>query len=385
MSKKRKTILSIDGGGIRGLIPATILAEIESRAFIYIRDRINGPNGPEEEEQRKELNAALDHLTQTRKETQTGKEKKNIPTAELFDMIAGSSTGGILALGLVKKDSEEKPEHLAEDLVKLYTEKGPKIFRRSFWKKATQLLAAKYSSKELRKALDKFFNGARLSQAFCDVIITSYEIKKSIPWFFKSNPPEGKNKEAYDFSMTDVALATSAAPTYFKPHKMSVTANGEKYEGKFVDGGIYANHPAMCAFVEARTQCPKAKILLVSLGTGAHAPFSRPNQKRRWGIFSWSKRNRLINIIIDGASDTVNYQLDRLLTKLGNGRFYRLQLDLPKNRADLDNAEQGNLDALQELAKKLMKTDKKFDDLCDAVFDELYERLQRTGNHTDEP
>ena len=376
MSKKLKTILSIDGGGIRGIIPATILAEIENRAFIDIKARIKGPNGPEEEEQRKELKSALDRLTQARK------GKKFIPTAELFDMIAGTSTGGILALGLAKKDSEERPEHLADDLVRLYTERGPKIFRRSFWKKATQFLAAKYSSKELRKALDKLFKGARLNQAFCDVIITSYEIKKSIPWFFKSNPPEGRNEETYDFSMTDVALATSAAPTYFKPHEMSVTANGEEYEGKFVDGGIYANHPAMCAFVEARTQCPKAEILLVSLGTGAHAPFSRPSQRRGWGIFSWAKRNRLVNIVIDGASDTVGYQLDRLLTKLGNGEFYRLQLDLTEDQADLDNAKRENLDALQGLAKDLIKNNKTFDALCKAVFDELYERLQSPDNHT---
>lgn len=380
MSKKRKTILSIDGGGIRGIIPATILAEIERKAVIEIRDRINGPNGPEEEERKKELHSALDRLTQIRK------GEKFIPTAELFDMIAGSSTGGILALGLAtKKDSEERPKHSADRLVKLYRKSGPKIFRRSFWKKATQFLAAKYSSRELRKALDELFKGARLSQAFCDVIVTSYEIRKSIPWFFKSNPPEGRDRETYDFSMTDVALATSAAPTYFKPHEMSVTANGEKYKGKFVDGGIYANHPAMCAFVEATTQCPEAEILLVSLGTGAHTPFSRRNQRRGWGIFSWAKRNRLVNIVIDGASETVEYQLDRLLTELGKGEFYRLQLDLPEAQADLDNAKECNLDTLQRLAKDLMTDNSKFNALCKAVFDELYERLQCTDNHTAEP
>ena len=151
MSKKRKTILSIDGGGIRGIIPATILAEIESQAFIDITGRIDGPNGPEEEERRKELHSALDRLTQTRK------GKKFIPTAELFDMIVGTSTGGILALGLAKTDSEERPEHLADDLVSLYRDRGPMIFRRSFWKKATQFFAAKYSSNELREALDETF------------------------------------------------------------------------------------------------------------------------------------------------------------------------------------------------------------------------------------
>lgn len=233
----------------------------------------------------------------------------------------------------------------------------------------------------MRKALDELFKGARLSQVCCDVIITSYEIKESIPWFFKSNPSEEKNKENYDFSMTDVALATSAAPTYFKPHEMSVKAKGKAYTGKFVDGGIYANHPAMCAFVEARTQCPEAEILLVSFGTGAHAPFSRPNQRRGWGIFSWSKRNRLVNIVIDGASDTVKYQLDRLLTKLGNGKFYRLQLDLPEAQTDLDNAKETNLDALQELARGLMEDNETFEALCNAVFGELYERLQSTDNH----
>ncbi|MYK17544.1 hypothetical protein F4055_05150 [Candidatus Poribacteria bacterium] len=93
---------------------------------------------------------------------------------------------------------------------------------------------------------------------------------------------KAKEKKTHDFLMADVALATSAAPTYFRPHKIKsvMLEEGKISEGKFVDGGLYANHPAMCAFVEARTQYPGTQVLLVSLGTGERDSFQDLNKKK---------------------------------------------------------------------------------------------------------
>ena len=281
MAKKPKTVLSIDGGGIRGIIPAMILAEIEERTLVQIMDLINGDGGKNDDQdnQQAALHSKVSSMIKTNK---TGKEF--IPTAWLFDLIAGASTGGLLALALTLPDPKAngQPKYTAEELIGLYKKDGREIFYRSFWHHlpiigravsyAAKGLKTKYSSKGIRRVLNRRFGQTRLSEALRPVLIPSYEMVRRLPWFFKSTRAAcEKYASTHDFSMTDVALATSAAPTYFKPHKMSVTDdNGQEYEGKFIDGGVYANHPAMCAFVEVKCE----DILLVSLGTGERMPLA---------------------------------------------------------------------------------------------------------------
>ena len=107
--KKVIPVLSIDGGGIRGIIPAIILRYIERRTFVKIRAKINCL---ESDERRESLKSELSKLIMTEGKT------KYIPTSELFDMIAGTSTGGILALALVQPNENERPKYKALDLVK---------------------------------------------------------------------------------------------------------------------------------------------------------------------------------------------------------------------------------------------------------------------------
>ena len=160
-------ILSLDGGGIRGIIPALLLAEIEKR---------------------------------------TGKA-----TADLFDLVAGTSTGGILALALTKPDATGRPAYTAGQLATLYENDGQEIFSRTVWHRMWamgDILNSKYTGQGIETVLEQFFGETRLSQALKEVLITSYEIERRIPWLFKSR--KARNMADYDFPMKVVARATSA-------------------------------------------------------------------------------------------------------------------------------------------------------------------------------
>ena len=161
-------LLSIDGGGIRGVIPAVLLAEIEKR---------------------------------------TGKR-----IAHLFHLIAGTSTGGILALALNKPDAHGDPQFSAEELVSFYLEQGERIFTRSLWRRlmaAGNLIESKFPASGIERVLDEFFGDARLRDAVTEVVVTSYEIERRQPFLFKS--ANARLLPGYDFPMKTVARATSAA------------------------------------------------------------------------------------------------------------------------------------------------------------------------------
>lgn len=289
-------ILSIDGGGIRGLIPALVLAELE-------------------------------RITQT-------------PCASLFDLIAGSSTGGILALGLAKG-------YPATELARLYEREGPAIFGRSAERRLLRLFRlaeGKYPAHGIEHVLDRYFGSTRLSEARTDVLVTGYEIEHRTPFFFRSS--RARRDVAYDFLMKDAARATSAAPTYFEPARLPA-ANPAGYWA-LIDGGVFANNPAMCAYVDAKLATAEEPACLLSLGTGV---VTRPipyHRARRWGIARWAKP--LLDIVFDGVSGTVDYQLNRLLP----GRYLRLQTALEPNGQSIDDTSAGNLRALRARAHKLI-------------------------------
>lgn len=195
-----KRILSIDGGGIRGIIPAVVLAEIENR---------------------------------------TGK-----PVSQLFDLVAGTSTGGILALGLCKSDGSGNPQFSAEKLMELYTERGGEIFSRSFWHGVSSvagLLEEVYPAEPLETVLKDYFGTDLLKNALKPVLISSYDIEHRQPFFFKSWREDENTVE-----MRLVARATSAAPTYFEPLKLALDTG----EATLIDGGVFG-YFRLCGSKEA--------------------------------------------------------------------------------------------------------------------------------------
>ncbi len=315
------TVLSIDGGGIRGIIPAMLLAYIE-------------------------------HRTQQ-------------PIAELFDLVAGTSTGGILALGLTVPKSPDRHPYTAQQLVAMYEYDGHRIFSRSIARKlfaVDNLIWKKYTSSGIEQVLLEYFGDSRLAGAVTDVLITSYEIERRFPFFFKSI--NARQRSDYDFPARDVARATSAAPTYFEPMKLLTGTASQHYT--LVDGGVFANNPAACALVEARTTHPDASgYLVVSLGTGALLRSLPVGMAKHWGAAPWVKP--LLDIVFDGVSSTVDYQLRQLLPDLPGvcKRYYRFQTTLDGHNHSLDNTSPANITALKHLANDLIEKEADaLDELC---------------------
>jgi hypothetical protein len=316
-------ILSIDGGGIRGIIPAVLLAEIEKRTAR--------------------------------------------PTAHLFDLIAGTSTGGILALGLTIPKTPGTQPYTAESLIELYEREGRRIFSRSLLRKlfaCDNLTWKKYSSKGIEQVLWDYFGESRLRDAVTDVLIPSYEIERRFPFFFKST--SALVRPDYDFPARDIARATSAAPSYFEPMKLLTGTIAHHYT--LIDGGVFANNPAACALVEARTTHPDdSAYLIVSLGTGTLLRNLPLTIAKYWGSARWAKP--LLDIVFDGVSSTVDYQIRQLVPDTPNQSrlYYRFQVELHGNHA-LDNTSPRNITALKALADDLIERHSaELDELCEKI------------------
>jgi uncharacterized protein len=301
-------ILAIDGGGIRGLIPAVVLAEIERR---------------------------------------TGRR-----TAELFDLIAGTSTGGILACGLTRPaaDGAGGPAFSAADLIGLYESEGPEIFHRSLLKRVTSAggyVDERYDDAGLNAALRRYLGATRLSETLADVLITAYEIERRTSFLFRSS--RARTEPAHDFTLVDAARATAAAPTYFEPVRVRDVAGAQSWT--LVDGGVFATNPAMVAYAELAAAGRREEVdLVVSLGTGSHTRRLPYETARGWGRLEWARP--LIDVVFDGVADSVDFALEQLLPE---GRYVRLQVPLDEASDNLDDASDRNLEALRREGARLVE------------------------------
>ena len=299
------TILAIDGGGIRGMIPAAFLNRLEQ---------------------------------------ETGHS-----VSKLFDYVAGTSTGGILALGLGLKRPGQAEPYTASELMALYTTQGQHIFSRSLFHTIGalgNLNGSKYPDDGVDAVLKAYFDGMRLRDAKTNLLVTSYAIELRCPFFFRSW--QAQRAASHDFEAWHVARSTSAAPTFFPPHQAQA-ADGKTYA--LIDGGMYANNPALCTWVEAHDRHPDSDIFVVSLGTGNENKKISYNDAKNWGLAGWAPH--LIDVIFDGVSDTVDVQLDEILNTSGHHNHYRFQTDLVGAQQDMDNTDAVNLSSLRELGEQL--------------------------------
>jgi predicted acylesterase/phospholipase RssA len=303
MTMKTARILSIDGGGIRGLIPAAILKSWEHTL---------------------------------------GK-----PISECFHMLSGTSTGGILATGLATKMPAAK-------LVDFYQSQGPSIFSNTLGA-IEVVLGNIYDSAPLEKALQDVFGTKNLSEVPIDLLVTAYEMEARQPRLFKSWRARGletlKPRDD-DFSLVSLTRATSAAPTYFPPAHIK-NASGHTFT--MVDGGVFANNPAMCAYVAARRLYPHAEnFLIVSLGTGALTRSYTFDEVSGWGIAGWAQP--LLDVMFSGVADTITYQLDQLAPEV---RQFRFQSSLENASESMDDVSTDNLKALIQAGEDTVKTQSK--------------------------
>jgi patatin-like phospholipase/acyl hydrolase len=321
---KKKIILSIDGGGIRGIVPGQILTHIE-RLLKEIYD------------------------------------DSTYKIADHFDLIAGTSTGGILACAYLLSEFG-RPKYSAEEVVDIYFERGDDIFTIPLFhriRSAGGVLDEKYPSAGLEEALQDYFGDAMLTDLMKPSLITAYDIKRRKAHFFTQH--DAGNPD-HNFYLRDVARATAAAPTFFEVSKIKSQAN--KYY-PLIDGAIFANNPALCAYAEMRNKFSTNElkilapdILLLSIGTG-YAKYSYSyDEAKDWGLAAWAKP--ALDMMMAGVSDTVDYQLQQIFEAAGVTKQY-LRIDGELTRdidPGMDCVEPENLQALKAFGDKLYDENK---------------------------
>jgi len=301
-----RRLLCIDGGGILGLIPALILAEIEARA--------------------------------------------GRPAGQLFDLVSGTSTGGIIACAVAAGIP-------AAQVASLYRQRGREIFGRVLGHRLATgggLWGPQYSAAGLEAALADVFGDRKLSDCTTALLVPAYDIEARCPVLFKSTKAGGDARR--DYYLRDVARATSAAPTYFPPAHITSLA-GEV--ASLVDGGLYANNPSACALAQAAKAGRLADMAMVSLGTGQ---IERPylyDAAKGWGLASWVRP--LLDCMFDGQSDTAAHQCQALL----GDRAIRLQPALPQAVA-MDDASATAIATLEAVARGVVaEQDAVIDKICE--------------------
>tara|TARA_R110002050_G_scaffold20348_1_gene57656 strand:- start:45735 stop:46727 length:993 start_codon:yes stop_codon:yes gene_type:complete len=262
MSNETFKILTIDGGGVKGLYSSTILEHLE--------------------------------------------EKHDGNISDYFDMICGTSTGGLIALALSLKIP-------TKEISDIYLQNGGEIFpkRNKIVNMYNQIFGkGKFSDKALKKVLVEIFGDRKLAESNNLLCIPSYSVTEARPWVFKYDHKEGDLSRDNKAKYVDVALATSAAPTYFP------MAEIDYYDNKqFIDGGVWANDPTLVGLIEALTyyvgdgkQFKKLKILSISSlnKTGG----KRTGLKRERGFIDWS--NDLFETSLNGQSIFTNYFMEKI-------------------------------------------------------------------------
>jgi patatin-like phospholipase/acyl hydrolase len=258
-------ILALSGGGFRGLFTSSILARLEDQA--------------------------------------------KRPIGECFDLISGTSAGGIIALGLALGKS-------AESISKMFLEHGEAIFprgERPKWKlgraraKIREWWHPKYDGTVLRQKIEDILGAdARLGDVKTRVLIPAVNMTKgSVQMFKTAHNPRFTND--YKLAVVDIAMATSAAPLYFP---MAEVGNGY-----FIDGGVVANAPDLCAVHEAISfldQKP-GDIRVMSIGTTT-SKFSLPSSEgRNFGVKHWLENQRLASTVISSQQQLVDFMLKQQL------------------------------------------------------------------------
>jgi patatin-like phospholipase/acyl hydrolase len=324
MSKKVR-ILSIDGGGIRGLIPAVILADLERR----IQD-------------------------------ETGNKQAKL--ADYFDMIAGTSTGGILTcFYLMLSDDKESCRYFAKDAISLYKEHGKTIFKKKINVGAlSKILGSLYSHTGLESLLSEKLGTVKLSEIKKSCMITAYDISKRKAVFFTA-PLRKKKKEEEeekDYLLKDIARSTSAAPTYFEPSKIESV---DKTTAYLIDGGMFANDPTMCALAEVRKHrfpnCSKPNfedMYVVSIGTGKVDKSYEYDKARKWGLARWIAP--LIDILMSSSAEVVSYQVNKLFEAVKCPLCYvRIEPELKPANPEMDDVSATNISNLEQAGVNYIK------------------------------
>ncbi|XVF57448.1 hypothetical protein PTKIN_Ptkin06aG0206300 [Pterospermum kingtungense] len=382
-------VLCIDGGGVRGLIPATILRSLE----LHIQS----------------------------------KEGQNAKLADYFDYIAGTSTGGLIAAMLTTPSKVDSKPFTAKQISDFYRNEGPKIFPqrkprdsepaggeqpvssgtggggeqpvssgtegggelpdscrtgralREYIKRAANALIEKqflpkYNAENLKKAIEDKVGERKLSDTLTNVIIPSYDIKLLQPTVFSTL--KAKRNALEDPKLVDVCLSTSAVPCLLprRDFETSFRSGEDTITRKFhmVDGGVAANNPTLLALTQVAKemsadgnfQCLKSidvsKLLVLSLGTGSSQRNNDLDVSKQWGPLDWVSGKSgvpILNILMTAMDDMTDIYLAGFFRGTGfDENYLRIQDDtLTTSEMSLDDSSETNLTNLVNIGRELLE------------------------------
>lgn len=340
---RRITILSIDGGGVRGVIPSTILEELE---------------------------ACLQEL-----------DGSDARIVDYFDLIAGTSTGGLITamLAAPSKENPKRPMFTCPEVTQLYKKFATRIFPRprgpfgKIRKNLKSLTGPKYQPDDLDSLLLEYFDdNTWLRGMLTNVIIPAFDIKIQQPVFFSSARAQADPLE--NPPLRYVCRATSAAPTYFPPVSFTLIDQSQNVSREFnmIDGGVAVNNPTYVAITQAIKEvraggmCSERvkyqgydDLLVLSLGTGNEVSTFDSDEVAKWGAVKWmvhGGETPLLDMVFNASSDMVDYNLNIVFeTQDSSKNYLRITTDnLEGSAKSLDDSSQSNMDSLVKTAKELL-------------------------------
>lgn len=290
-------ILALSGGGYRGLYTTTVLKELEHEAI----------------------------------------ENGHGCIADCFDLITGTSVGGIVALALaygIKVD----------EIVGLFKSHGDKIFAK---KPIYQITGSKYSNVSLREVLEAWFGDAIIGDLKCPVVIPAIDFTRGSPVTFKT-PHNANLKRDWKMKIVDVALATSAAPTYFPRHAID--------SNEFVDGGLFANDPSLIGLHEADYMFKRdlKDIYILSIGTLSSKKQLNPSTNKNGGYLDWGEGSifkaapNIIDLVLSSQQQFMEQMVRHRMEPYPN-HFYKIDEQIVQSSAQFIG-----LDETTDAAKQVL-------------------------------
>ncbi|XP_009763127.1 patatin-like protein 2 [Nicotiana sylvestris] len=364
------TILSIDGGGVRGIIPGTILAFLESQF-----QKLDGSDAR---------------------------------IADYFDYIAGTSTGGLVTAMLTTPNEKNRPLFRADEITEFYLKESPHIFPQDKakprfsipgwdtvvnWVKdlynrylgpvyhsaekivdwiESMLFRPKYDGEYLRGKIKNMIGDRKLSQTLTNVVIPAFDVHEFQPVIFSSL--QAKGDDSKDCLLADVCISTSAAPYYLPPYHFEVKSSKGTKIYNTVDGGVAANNPTLLAIREATQEMWRSSsssnraiddvtFVILSLGTGSAKGVLKldVDDGKTWGLVNWflgpGDSTPLIDVFESALSDMADIYTSMFLHGTpSNDTYLRIQIDGLKYEDTMtDNAKEENLSNLVDIANDLLK------------------------------
>lgn len=321
-----RRILSIDGGGVRAIVAAIVL------------DALQG-----------EFKAI----------------GKTCAIGDCFDLIAGASSGSFIAAALCLPRPDGGPGPTPAEMRRFFEETSRRVFPSKWFcnipilGRLPQLFGPLHDARRLDAVLQEQFGDVVFASARRNLLIPAYSIDPRDIVLFRGGPGYRDMEECKRFGMIrarDAMMASSAAPTFFPPHRVTTPDGKESWTA--IDGAVYLNDPAMTAVAEASRLFPGDDIHVISLGTGRQTRNYPFEQAKGWGFSEWISpagrfRTPLISAIQDGQARAVNRQLFYLL----KDKYVRFDYRLEKGRGSdrIDDASRKNINRLTRGATEMVE------------------------------